>query len=901
MSDRMSGILDVIAQALMPSSNPMPAVRPHPGDVADVSALQLAPDMASAFANDVARYGKQAVTGNVSSNEMLNRPDLQGDAATLSDMLGEGVGAVMNYGGLLDGPTVTDIVGGAVDAYQGVKPGLVDAFGEPNVNRAEGAGLLASMMLPSKVRNSVGDMGFYSQAVRASEGLQRKQGNADGFFNDLTGKGQVKPDELNAMGFKKHFAGRSDIPRQEVQQFINENQLQIKETVLGGNSNKPYALYDDDDMVVESFATRAEADAALDAVPQEVFDRGEYWRSGETLGGGSDTSKFGNYTLNGGDNYRELLMQDGSRIARREQMRVDIYDADDRIKTLKHVSRIDPSTDYADELREAVNHRDKLLTQIDNTPSQYVNPNHFEQPDVLAHLRMKDRVDADGNKTLLIEEAQSDWHQTGGDRGYVNKSEYADLVTEERRLNEIVDGTNMNGLNFWGAENAPELAEAITKARVELNAGRNLAFDDPLLDHTEMMEPLHENLRKAKIDLDDAFQADYLKRNGISAGDAYMQAQSDLQILRAELDPMHDAVPDAPFKTDDKSSWYNLAMKRGLIEAAEGDYDKLAFTTGRQQAERYDLSKQINEVRLGGDEQSGFTVSAFDKNDTPVIMESIDSLDALPNLIGKDAAKALIDQPLTDTASGSARVLAGQDLSVGGEGMKQFYDRTLPNTLNKLVKQDGVKVGQSGLPSGRIRSPITDAEFNEFLDLKKMRNPNAYNEGLTTVQLDRYEQLKVKADERVPDRDTVHSINITPEMRDRVKKGLPLFAQGGAVVGAGALFSPDQAHANIMAEDQKLREIGSSSYGKVSPELAEYRRSQLLPSIGEIGMGALEATVDGLDFLSNVPTSISRMQMQNNTPVRDRMQGILDTTFVDQRDKRRIEEARKVGALFSPL
>jgi hypothetical protein len=246
-------------------------------------------------------------------------------------------------------------------------------------------------------------------------------------------------------------------------------------------------------------------------------------------------------------------------------------------------------------------------------------------------------------------------------------------------------------------------------------------------------------------------------------------------------------------------------------------------------------------------------------------------------------------------------VLAGQDLSIGGEGMKQFYDRTLPNTLNKLVKQDGVKVGQIELPSGRIRSPITDAEFNEFLDLKKMRNPNAYNEGLTTVQLDRYEQLKVKADERVPDRDTVHSIDITTEMRDRVKKGLPLFAQGGAVVGAGALFSPDQAHANIMAEDQKLREMGSSSYGKVSPELAEYRRSQLLPSIGEIGMGALEATVDGLDFLSNVPTSISRMQIQNNTPVRDRMQGILDTTFVDQRDKRRIEEARKVGALFSPI
>ena len=31
--------------------------------------------------------------------------------------------------------------------------------------------------------------------------------------------------------------------------------------------------------------------------------------------------------------------------------------------------------------------------------------------------------------------------------------------------------------------------------------------------------------------------------------------------------------------------------------------------------------------------------------------------------------------------------------------MKEFYDRKLPNTLNKLVKQDGVKVGQSELYS----------------------------------------------------------------------------------------------------------------------------------------------------------------------------------------------------------
>jgi len=38
-----------------------------------------------------------------------------------------------------------------VDAYRGARPGIVDALGEPSVNRVEGAGLLGSMFIPAKV------------------------------------------------------------------------------------------------------------------------------------------------------------------------------------------------------------------------------------------------------------------------------------------------------------------------------------------------------------------------------------------------------------------------------------------------------------------------------------------------------------------------------------------------------------------------------------------------------------------------------------------------------------------------------------------------------------------------------------------------------------------------------
>ena len=722
MSDRMSGILDVIAQALKPSSSPMPTMRPKPGEAADIdlSALTMVPDTATNIVNDIARYGKQVVTGDVSRQELLGAPELEGDAATLSDMLGEGVGAVMNYGGLLDGPTLTDMIGGAVEAYQGVKPGLVDTLGESTVNRAEGAGLLASMMLPSKVRNAVGDTGFYSQAVRASEGLQRKTGNADGFLNDLTGKGQVKPDELNAMGFKEHFAGRNDVSRQEVQQFIGDNQLQIKETLLSN---------------------------------AEGYRRG---------------TKFGDYTLDGGDNYRELLMslpnQKSDQSLRLAQKRNDLRREDqemaisiDKIQKEQNLSenpllnaeeakqRLDVLSGHRSEIGREIKDIDVQIEENGYVPDQFVNPGHFDEPNILAHLRMKDRVDADGNKTLLIEEAQSDWHQTGGDAGYrpaqkeINKlrEDYKNLQEKQHQLN-LEDAAYLNA---------------------NPNATRS--------------------------------PAEFLERDSISYK-ALVQARKDLD--QAEN---LNKVPDAPFKTDDKSSWYNLAMKRGLLEAVEGGYDKMAITTGRQQADRYDLSKQINEVRLG--EGAGvykndtfvptYTVSAFDKNNSPVIMQSIESLDELPNLIGKDAAKSLVDQPLTDTVSGSARVLAGQDLSVGGEGMKQFYDRTLPNTLNKLVKQDGVKVGQSDL-IGKTPSKTQIASVNDREELLRLRN-EIYDGNDTSAVHDRYNELLNKYRPK-PRTDTVHSIDITPEMRERVKKGLPLFATGGAAIGLTEMMSQQQ-------------------------------------------------------------------------------------------------------------
>lgn len=759
----MAGILDEIAAFLQKEQAPNPQLLGrHPSDNADMSALQLAPHMAKGLINDVARYGKQALTGQVSDTELLPQQPLTGNAKSIADAAGSAMGTALNYQvpSLLRGPrSAMDDINMVVDAYQGVRPGIVDAIGEPSVNRVEGAGLLGSMFIPAKVPKPKSG-GLFSQAVIASDNLQRKTGNADGFFNDLTGKGQVKPDELNAMGFKEHFAGRNDVSRDEVRQFINDNQVQIKETVLGsGNKGPfdyysvddgPYIVYDGEGRPLQSFV---EADDAQMAAERFTDSAG-------------DQTKFSSYTLGGGDNYREILLQNDSsagllnelnslnkqigeaKVALRNDQGTlsnvadnmkresdkfismdktkENYDNYQRVR--RELSDLQDGRLLSDQAaskyiygaKELIERRNELVKQKNNLPEPFINSNHFDEPNILAHLRMKDRVDADGNKTLLLEEVQSDLHQTGADSGY---------RSSQKKINQLQDNYD----------------QLLQKDRtIDLQASRYL----------------EENLDATDV-------PDELIGRSLENQRALLAAEYDLQ-------EAVKGVPDVPFKTDDKSSWYNLALKRGLLEAVEGGYDKLALTTGRQQADRYDLSKQINEVRLGGNEQSGFTVSAFDNNDNPVIMESIDSLDALPNLIGKDAAKSLVNQPLTDTTSGSARILAGQDLSVGGEGMKQFYDRTLPNALGKLVKQDGVKVGQSELPRASFEQ---DNALLGELGLGKARAS-----------------------------DIVHSVDITPKMRERVKKGLPLFATGGAAIGLTEMMSQQQQ------EDQRSGLFNSLQY-----------------------------------------------------------------------------------------
>lgn len=86
------------------------------------------------------------------------------------------------------------------------------------------------------------------------------------------------------------------------------------------------------------------------------------------------------------------------------------------------------------------NYRELLLTLPYEAPFRdfrAFRTSHWDEPNVLAHVRFNERTDAQGKRVLFIEEIQSDWHQAGRKVGYAkNIPQLQKSVEETGRLVE---------------------------------------------------------------------------------------------------------------------------------------------------------------------------------------------------------------------------------------------------------------------------------------------------------------------------------------------------------------------------------------------------------------------------------------------------------------------------------
>lgn len=510
--------------------------------------------------------------------------------------------------------------------------------------------------------SKVSDRTFYSalkRSLEAGKGMP-KSGNAKAWKEWLDGaqrRGEFKQAEREWMGIDQ-FLDSADaegglfphrISRTDIVNFARQHAVDLDETHL---SNQ----YQEEVDAAEARFLELENDH--NASDEEIIDARETWRDLRDSYDDSEegSAKYGSYTLPGGWDYREILLQlphvdeydedfgdrmreagDGlsvRTIRRHGPLLRDIAIHTEENHPVRQIERFAGTDEEAiAEYRGEDTKKPTGQTLFEPKPQEEFQSGHFEQKNIVAHARMKERVGVDGVRVLHLEEIQSDWHQQGRKLGY----------------------------------------------------GGNIA--------------------------------------------------------------------DAPFKKE----WPLLAFKRALRYAVDNHFERISWTTGAQQARRYNLADTVDKIRVAVSKQHedndpigtvrqrrvyidtlrGQSIRLDVDTQGRVTASSHDQFleHPLSDVIGTDAAKQIMD------VDKETEIHAG-DLTMGGEGMKAFYDRILPNDVGKYVKQWGASVENK---------PVTNLSgFEHFEDMQD-RNHLAS-----------------------------HSVDITEKMRDSVRAGQPMFRIGRA-------------------------------------------------------------------------------------------------------------------------
>jgi len=290
--------------------------------------------------------------------------------------------------------------------------------------------------------------------------------------------------------------------------------------------------------------------------------------------------------------------------------------------------------------------------------------------------------------------------------------------------------------------------------------------------------------------------------------------------------PNNFAPPDAPFK----KNWEEMAIKRLMHHAAEKGYHGIVMTPGKEQADRYSLSKHIGNLSVKRTPEN-FVISANDPNGNHLFTKSKYHLLDLDQDVGKELAEKIKDD--LANKSGHEHNYSGLDLEIGGEGMKGFYDKKVPNIFNAVGKKHGVKMelhghGISGAPKNSmdvINYPRGQEYINGQINWPEMvqANPELANKFQTKL----------------------HHFPITEPMRkDILTNGLPLYKTGGVVhkaTGGNVQPSIEQMRMalqrnRLMVPKAEIQSIGANEAPNLSDKIYVEPGRDGNPSVGGVDM-----------------------------------------------------------------
>jgi hypothetical protein len=411
-------------------------------------------------------------------------------------------------------------------------------------------------------------LGLYSELENKIEAVGPNQAPAPQWKAMIKGMVQkgVKPEEIEWSGVNDYLdLQEGKVSKASLLEYLKEGGVKVEETTLG------------DSQFTQKMSERLdELEENNDRTDEEDLERQQLIRL-ENLTS-NITTRYGSYQLPNGNNYREVLLtlpeqkpsvNNSGWTAKLLRLKspitampeFEIYDANGNIVSVIRTAK---------DSKQAIDLAASQLYTKQKRSANYKS-NHWNQPNVIAHVRLNDRVDENGNKVLFVEEVQSDWGQEGKKEGFKSDNDLPRKAAKAIRKDD-----------YWEVRD------------------QNNAFITNVLD--------------------------YDIPNFGGENEAINEGQRRLEESESQTAP-DKRVPNAPF-VNKTESWLNLALKRIMVIAAEGGYDKVAFITGQQSHKRFPKKNDGSSTRGSFSafygEADGSVVDdngeqKFDKNGKPVV------------------------------------------------------------------------------------------------------------------------------------------------------------------------------------------------------------------------------------------------------------------------------------------
>ena len=533
--------------------------------------------------------------------------------------------------------------------------------------------------------------GFISNAEMALDKIKMEKATPEQWLKMLEKEGGLKAGEDKWIGLSDWLkeSDKKTLTKDEIGDFIEQNRIQIEEEHYGEADITELQREFDEiyDGIIDGIGTEDEDEVIMS--PRE--------RAWEEL----------NSRYHGGDDFNSAFYLDD-----RMRIQVDNEDAAGFFLGKKPINytRLNYTTEGL------TNKQEIALTVPTIDPWNESDEIHFGDAGggrAVAWIRFGDATDAEGSKVLTIDEIQSKRHQEGREKGYKDADSPRRSADIRKRMLDAQKEANEKSAAHFNF-----LKSIYGDGYEEGGVPKELVQARPLTEEEQETET----------------------RLAYEAYEARQRHREVQEEANRFADENRGKVEAAPFE----KNWHELAMKRMLRYAAENGYDKVAWTTGDQQAARYDIGQVVESIGyedpqthwIEKDKSRQFVIRKQDGGKIPgrvfvegeykgIVQETMENSfggKPLTDVLGKALANQIIE------AEGRGEI-AGEGLRIGAEGMKGFYDDILPRFMNKYGKKWGVKVQDINLPG------IGDA-----------------GTGLT-----------------------MHSVDVTPEMKESVMEGQVMF------------------------------------------------------------------------------------------------------------------------------